>query len=240
MVEYEEWRIKGKLLQELNALRSRIAQLEQSEHRVVGEECEDPKGTFRLFFNDVIEGVLLTDPENGRFLAGNRAICEMLGCNSEDIANLEVTAIFSQEDLEDVREKLTMQKNGERTIIKNALVKKKVGSYFSADIISVPLSISGKTHAMNIVRETPLLTTKLEVQSDTSHDSNTHQNLTATEIRVMRLSVRGKSCKEIAQLLHRSTRTIENHRSHLLKKLGVDNSIQLVRKLAKMGIVELS
>ncbi|MFH1884016.1 MAG: LuxR C-terminal-related transcriptional regulator, partial [Planctomycetota bacterium] len=49
----------------------------------------------------------------------------------------------------------------------------------------------------------------------------------------------GKSNKEIAYLLHRSVRTIEVHRSHLMRKLDVDNVVDLVKRAAMMGLVEL-
>ena len=58
-------------------------------------------------------------------------------------------------------------------------------------------------------------------------------------MKILRLIVEGKSNKEIAKLFHRSIRTIENHRSHLMKKVGVDNSIDLVTQSVKMGIVDL-
>lgn len=64
-------------------------------------------------------------------------------------------------------------------------------------------------------------------------------HLTASEIRVLRLLVKGLSNKEIAQALHRSIRTIEGHRAHLMQKLGVDNSVELVRKAVEMGLAEL-
>ena len=55
----------------------------------------------------------------------------------------------------------------------------------------------------------------------------------------VRLVITGKSNKEIAYLLHRSLRTIEVHRSHLMRKLDVDNVVDLVKRAAMMGLVEL-
>jgi len=49
----------------------------------------------------------------------------------------------------------------------------------------------------------------------------------------------GKSKKEIAQTLHRSRRTIEGHRAHLMQKLVVDNSVDLVKKAVGAGLVDL-
>lgn len=66
------------------------------------------------------------------------------------------------------------------------------------------------------------------------------KGLTKTETTVLRRILNGKSNKEIAHLLHRSVRTIEVHRGHIMRKLGVDNIVQLVKRSAAMGLVELS
>jgi len=54
--------------------------------------------------------------------------------------------------------------------------------------------------------------------------------LTKSEKKVFRLVVDGKSNKEIARTLNRSVRTIEDHRSHIMHKLNVNNLPDLVRK----------
>jgi DNA-binding NarL/FixJ family response regulator len=46
------------------------------------------------------------------------------------------------------------------------------------------------------------------------------------------------SNKEIAHKLHRSTRTIEDHRNHVMNKLGVHNVVDLVKVALKMKITE--
>jgi len=63
--------------------------------------------------------------------------------------------------------------------------------------------------------------------------------LTKTETIVLRLILEGKSNKEIARLRHRSVRTIEDHRSHIMHKLGVDNLVDLVKQTAVVRLVKL-
>ncbi len=64
-------------------------------------------------------------------------------------------------------------------------------------------------------------------------------SLTRNETKILQLIVNGKGNKEIANLLHRSARTIEVHRAHLMHKLGVDNLVDLVKRVASMGLVDL-
>ncbi|MBN2181269.1 MAG: response regulator transcription factor [Sedimentisphaerales bacterium] len=63
--------------------------------------------------------------------------------------------------------------------------------------------------------------------------------LTRSEIKILRLVIEGKSSKEIANILHRSIRTVEVHRSGIMHKLGVDNLVDLVKRAAAMGLIDL-
>ena len=64
-------------------------------------------------------------------------------------------------------------------------------------------------------------------------------SLTRNEARILQLIIDGKSNKEIANILHRSARTVEVHRAHLMHKLGVDNLVDLVKRVASIGLVDL-
>jgi DNA-binding NarL/FixJ family response regulator len=64
------------------------------------------------------------------------------------------------------------------------------------------------------------------------------KSLTKKEIAILRLILEGRSNKEIAQMLHRSIRTVEDHRRHIMRKLDVDNVIDLVKRAAVMGLAE--
>ncbi len=64
--------------------------------------------------------------------------------------------------------------------------------------------------------------------------------LTKTEMRVLRLILDGKSTKEIAGLLHRSTRTIEDHRTHIMRKLGANDLMDLVKLVAVVRMPDLA
>jgi len=60
--------------------------------------------------------------------------------------------------------------------------------------------------------------------------------LTRMEIATLHLVLEGKNNREIAELLHRSVRTIEVHRNRLMRKLGVNNIAALVRRATVLGL----
>ena len=63
--------------------------------------------------------------------------------------------------------------------------------------------------------------------------------LTATESKIFRMVIDGKSNREIAELLHRSIRTIEVHRANVMQKFGVENLVDLIKEAVMFGLVEM-
>jgi two-component system, NarL family, response regulator NreC len=64
-----------------------------------------------------------------------------------------------------------------------------------------------------------------------------HETLTAREREVLQLAAEGKTSSEIAGRLHISHRTVENHRAHLMQKLGLQNQTELVRYALHRGML---
>jgi PAS domain S-box-containing protein len=236
----EEWKIKGQLLQELDALRSRVAKLEQAGLENQDEEPMGLERTFRIIFNEMAEGILLAYLENKQLVTGNKAICKMLGRSLDEIKNLSLVDVHPREDLNYLTEQYEKHARGESTLINNIPVKRKDGSIFHADINSVPVTFAGEKYLMSIVRERPVRKIASMQELNIPKGSNSGKPITGSEMRVLRLIVMGKSNKEIAKSLHRSRRTIEGHRAHLMQKLGVDNTVDLVRKAVAMGLTDLT
>jgi two-component system response regulator FixJ len=88
-------------------------------------------------------------------------------------------------------------------------------------------------------REGFLSTVELILRRIVPADSLLNKTLTKTEIKILRLILGGKSNKEIARLRHRSIRTVESQRSHIMRKLGADNLVDLLKRTAAMGLFEL-
>jgi two-component system response regulator FixJ len=63
------------------------------------------------------------------------------------------------------------------------------------------------------------------------------KGLTRAEMRVLYMILDGKTNKETANLLHRSVSTVEVHRKHIMRKLGVDNIVDLVKQATALGLI---
>lgn len=62
-------------------------------------------------------------------------------------------------------------------------------------------------------------------------------HLTRREKEILRMVIDGKHNKEIADSLGKSLRTIETHRFNIMKKLGVNNAVDMVNKTIKEHLV---
>jgi DNA-binding NarL/FixJ family response regulator len=61
--------------------------------------------------------------------------------------------------------------------------------------------------------------------------------LTDREREVFQLLVEGRTNAQVAEILFISAKTVDNHRTHLMEKLGVHNTAELLRYAAKHGLL---
>ncbi len=88
----------------------------------------------------------------------------------------------------------------------------------AADFIVKPFDISEVLHKLdNILKR---------------FEASTGEMLTSVERRILTMIMDGLSNKEIARKTHRSVRTVEVHRSHIMHKIHAHNIVELVQKAA--------
>lgn len=63
--------------------------------------------------------------------------------------------------------------------------------------------------------------------------------LTPREREIMQLLARDYTVKEVGERLFISPRTVENHRSNLMRKLGLKSTIEFIRYAFKQGLIEI-
>lgn len=83
--------------------------------------------------------------------------------------------------------------------------------------------------ANQLLSARPYMTSRAPVEDE--------YHLTKRERQILRMVIDGKHNKEIADSLGKSLRTIETHRFNIMKKLGVNNAIDMVNKTVKENLV---
>ena len=93
--------------------------------------------------------------------------------------------------------------------------------YFSGDVSNIL--------ANRLLGSRPL-PSRSSVEEDAYH-------LTKREREILRMIIDGKHNRDIAEASGKSVRTIETHRFNIMKKLGVNNAIDMVNKAIKENLV---
>ncbi|MGI8461663.1 MAG: response regulator [Solirubrobacterales bacterium] len=68
--------------------------------------------------------------------------------------------------------------------------------------------------------------------------SERSNELSPREQEVVKLVAEAHTNKEIAELLHLSEKTVENHRANAMRKLGMRDRVELVRYAIRRGLIE--
>jgi DNA-binding NarL/FixJ family response regulator len=92
-----------------------------------------------------------------------------------------------------------------------------------------------------VERGEPFLTPEAQralIQDVLGESSNRDEELTPREQEVVKLVAEAHTNKEIAAILHLSEKTVENHRSNAMRKLGMRDRVELVRYAIRRGLIE--
>jgi DNA-binding NarL/FixJ family response regulator len=85
----------------------------------------------------------------------------------------------------------------------------------------------------------PLSEKSIEPLLKEAQQAGSNVLLTPRQQQIMHLAAEGYTSRQIAKLLHLSTRTVEMHRASLMRKLGLHSPSELVRYAVRLGIIPL-
>ncbi len=144
---YEE-RIQQKLDEKVKDLALERKSLLQRE-----DALRESEQKMQAIFDSTIDGILVADVENKKFLTANKSLIAMLGYSLDEIKGLDVHHIHPEEDLPYVLDQFERQARQESVTAKDIPVKRKDGTVFYVDINSSPLTLGGRKYLIGVFRE---------------------------------------------------------------------------------------
>jgi DNA-binding NarL/FixJ family response regulator len=69
-------------------------------------------------------------------------------------------------------------------------------------------------------------------------ESENEEELTPREEEIVKLVAEAHTTRQIAEILHLSEKTVENHRGNAMRKLGMRDRVELVRYAIRRGLIE--
>ncbi len=88
-----------------------------------------------------------------------------------------------------------------------------------------------------IVQETRLPAEQVFQMISTTRSASKEANLTTREVEVLRLLAKGESTAKVANQLHVSRTTINNHIQHILRKLDAHSRLEAIRRAERAGLL---
>ena len=77
-------------------------------------------------------------------------------------------------------------------------------------------------------------------RAESGQERFSFDGLTDREREILQLVAEGHSNRQIADLLNLSIRTVQNHRAHIMEKLGMHDRGELIKYAVQKGIIEVS
>lgn len=186
---------------------------------------------YRLLFESNPHAMWIYDRDTLAFLAVNDAAIQRYGYGRQEFLNMTLKEIRPPQDIPSLIEKVLLIKPGMNSASSRHV--KKDGTLIEVEIVSHTLDFNGRRAelvlAMDVTQSEQNGSHKNNNRSPSAFASFEDEALTEAEKRVARYVARGFSNKQIARLLGVSSRTIENHISHILLKKSFENRVQIAR-----------
>jgi PAS domain S-box-containing protein len=182
-------------------------------HKKVEEMAEN----YKNLYNNALIPLYRTRLSDGKLIECNKKMVELLGYESKEECLREHYSAKNYADPEQ-RDKLISLLNENGKVDEFVLQTHKVDGSLLWVKVSAKLNSEG-THIDGAMQ-----------------DVTASKILTEAELMVLRLVLQGKTNKDIAEELKRSVRTIEDHRSHIMHRMGVNNLVELAKEAVKLGL----
>ncbi|MFA6499661.1 MAG: response regulator transcription factor [Desulfurivibrionaceae bacterium] len=106
------------------------------------------------------------------------------------------------------------------------------------EVIDAILKVDAGQYYLSAKLNAEVIRKYLNPEAEKKSATSGYDRLTEREQQIFRLTVEGHPTKGIAQMLYLSPRTVEKHRSNIVKKLDIHDPMAMVRYAVKIGVVD--
>jgi two-component system, cell cycle sensor histidine kinase and response regulator CckA len=150
----EKNKTKAQLIDELAAMRQKIAELENSETELK-QEKEIPwhsEEKYRALIEHASDAIIITDSK-GNFLEVNKKAEDLLGYTSKELVSMNPRHIHPKEELKRIIHDFSRMAAGEMHSCYDTKILTKDGRLVPVDITGAPIEYNGKTLVQGIFRD---------------------------------------------------------------------------------------
>ncbi|MHB8861386.1 MAG: PAS domain-containing sensor histidine kinase [Pirellulaceae bacterium] len=124
-----------------------------TERKRAQETLQQSLDQLQTIYNEMIEGLVITDLESKRFVRVNSSLCRMLGYSEEELLSLALQDIHPPEAIPDDLRRFQAAAEGRVTINEDRPVLRKDGSILYADITGHRIVYNGRSCLLALFRD---------------------------------------------------------------------------------------
>jgi PAS domain S-box-containing protein len=124
-----------------------------TERRRAEEAQRQSYEELRTIYEGMSEGLVIVDARTKQILRVNAALCRMLGYTEEELLAMPITGIHPAEQTALTLQRIGERANGTLQEHRNAVMLRKDGSTFYADVMGNPLTYGGRLCVLGLFRD---------------------------------------------------------------------------------------
>jgi PAS domain S-box-containing protein len=181
---------------------------------------------YRQIVETAHDAIVLADLQTGVILEANHKAEELFGFSSSELVGLHFTQLHPTEKAATYQQFYdnVIQQNGGG--MENLVVCHRHGPRSTVSLRSSIVAVHGRNYLVNIFR------------TQNKRNAAVIRNLTKRECEILQMITSGLSAKQIARQLNISDKTVRSHREHIMQKLNIHKTVDLVRYAMTNSLID--
>lgn len=130
-----------------------VSVIDITERKLSEEALKESESRFQAMFHTTVDGLLIADVEDKKFVKVNASFCKIFGYTEEEALELSVTDLHPKEALPHVLDQFEKQLSGEIKTAEEIPVLRKDKSIVYADVTSSPFTQNNRTYMAGFFRD---------------------------------------------------------------------------------------
>ncbi|WP_265942404.1 EAL domain-containing protein [Dechloromonas sp. A34] len=174
-----------------------VMHIDITERRQAEEALHDSELELRTIFDSALDGILVTEIASGKFLAGNPAICQMLGYTREELVNIGIADIHPRPEASSAIAQTDRILHGDIPLSTDTRIRRKDASLFYADITRTAIPLGGKDCLLSMFRD---ITERKAAQDRIAQLNRVYAMLSGINTLIVRVRDRAELFREACRL----------------------------------------
>ncbi len=215
-----------------------------SDRKHLEKELNGSEEKYRKIFETANDAIFVADIEKGIIFEANKRAEQLLSMPCDEIVGMHFTQLHPKDETSIYKEIFRNHVRRRKHVSENLVVCNKAGDRIPVTVSSSVMQLHGKKYISAIFRKVEQKDyTRRNLIENQNYSSdipifNDMMKLTKREREILVLIAEGLTSKRISNQLFISKKTVDTHRTRIMRKLDVHNTADIVRYAVSSGLLD--